>query len=224
MECSLNNDLEVVYDWFRANKLTLNISKSTCLIFSPTKTTYNKLKVCIGNQEIPINSSTKFLGTWLDNELCWHTHLSSLQTKLNQGLGLLCRAKNSLSNTGLKSIYYAHFYRHLTYSIVIWGNMIQKSMLDKLQRIQNKCMKIIGPNRSLEVGYKQHKILHISDIIELENNKLGYKIANILLPTNLLRCLETSYDSKTLKRQHGYMTRNKKELNIPILRKESFLV
>ena len=31
----VNHDLEIVSDWFRANKLTLNIDKSICLVFPP---------------------------------------------------------------------------------------------------------------------------------------------------------------------------------------------
>ena len=35
IECEINHDLEIISDWFCANKLTLNVTKTVCMVFSP---------------------------------------------------------------------------------------------------------------------------------------------------------------------------------------------
>ena len=43
IKCCVENDLEIIMDWFRANSLTLNVQKTKYLLFSPKKgkKTYN---------------------------------------------------------------------------------------------------------------------------------------------------------------------------------------
>ena len=38
LQCCLMEDLKLLSDWFKANKLTLNLSKTVCMLFSPKKT------------------------------------------------------------------------------------------------------------------------------------------------------------------------------------------
>ena len=37
LECEINHDLEIISDWFKAKKLTLNADKTACMIFPPIK-------------------------------------------------------------------------------------------------------------------------------------------------------------------------------------------
>ena len=89
IECEINHDLEVVSDWFRANKLTLNVAKTVCMVFSPKKNCDNKISVKLCDQELPIQTSTKFLGVWLDSNLDWNKQFSHICSKLKQNTGLM---------------------------------------------------------------------------------------------------------------------------------------
>ena len=71
IEFELNNDLEIISDWFKANKLTLNISKTVCMIFPPKNGEAVAIDVKLCNTEIPVVKNVKFLGTWLDSDLSW---------------------------------------------------------------------------------------------------------------------------------------------------------
>ena len=80
---------------------------------------------------MPVNGATltpiksaKFLGVILDDKLTWKDHVEQLKVKLKRSLGMIHRGKNLLNCHGLKMLYYAQFYSHLSYCIVIWGNMI----------------------------------------------------------------------------------------------------
>ena len=55
-------DLAILRDWFLANKLTLNVGKSVCILFGKRPGSTTKLQIMLGNENIPQVKSTKFLG------------------------------------------------------------------------------------------------------------------------------------------------------------------
>ena len=126
VESNFNHDLSIIYDWFCANKLTLNEKKSVCLVFSHDKKNSSDFSIVLGETIIKPQNETKFLGLWLDNNLNWKKHHTVLVNKLNQGLNMLKKARNLLNKTSLLSLYYAHFHSHLSYAIVVWGGMYGK--------------------------------------------------------------------------------------------------
>ena len=79
IECEINYDLQIVSDWFRANKLTLNIAKTVCMVFSPKKNYDSNISIKLCDQELPIQTNTKFLGVWLDSNLDWNKHYSAIR-------------------------------------------------------------------------------------------------------------------------------------------------
>ena len=68
LQYCINQDLQSLQDWFRANKLTLNVAKSVCLIFNQ-KGSNRLLNPVINGINLPIKTETKFLGVWLDDKL-----------------------------------------------------------------------------------------------------------------------------------------------------------
>ena len=71
----VEQELYKICDWFNANKLTLNIDKSSYLLFLADKTTYTNFKLSLNGLKIPRVNHTKFLGTWLDVKLSWDIHV-----------------------------------------------------------------------------------------------------------------------------------------------------
>ena len=66
----LEDDLNTLSDWFAANKLTLNLDKTVCILFQ--KNNQNKeMELKIKGLTIPNQKETKFLGMWLDQSLNW---------------------------------------------------------------------------------------------------------------------------------------------------------
>ena len=141
-------DLQVLDDWFKANSLTLNLNKSRVMTFGH----HNKKAQCpikIGTVTLPEATEFKFLGTWIDKDLNWKHHVNQLQLKINRNLHMLRMGKKFLSRSALLSVYYAHIYSHLTYGILLWGNMASKTQLNRLQKIQNKCITAITNKKSM---------------------------------------------------------------------------
>ena len=183
-------DVRSIIDWFRANKLTLNISKTLCMVFNPPGHKMQSIELEFGDVKLKSSDCTKFLGVWIDNRLNWNHHLKQLMIKLKRNLGLLRNSKNFLPKYGMKLLNYAQFYSHLSYGISIWGCMIKKEQLNKINTLQKKAISLINLQLNAITIMKEEKILSISEIIKLELIKIGQRLTLGTLPVNLSKTLK----------------------------------
>ena len=90
----INRDLKLVVQWIRANKLSLNTSKTELVIFKPKNKIISKhLNFCISGQKIKPSSRVKYLGIILQDDLHWNSHLTKLRKQLSRSIGLLSKIK-----------------------------------------------------------------------------------------------------------------------------------
>jgi hypothetical protein len=76
----VNIELESASDWFKANKLSLNLSKTNYIIFRSNKKQIpnNNNELIIDNINIPQVSTSKFLGVYIDEHLKWKKHITEI--------------------------------------------------------------------------------------------------------------------------------------------------
>ena len=72
---------------------------------------------------------------------------------------MLRLGKHSLTIQVKMGVYYAHIYSHLTYGLILWGNMLNENELTKLQKIQNKCFKLVCREEASPLNYHRHHLL-----------------------------------------------------------------
>ena len=97
----MNTELKKLYDWLCANRLSLNIKKTNCCIFSPSskKYTCNKI-VSLNNQTITqIGEQNKddaitFLGIYIDRHLTWKKHINIICSKISKATFVINRVKH----------------------------------------------------------------------------------------------------------------------------------
>ena len=213
LKWTVEDDMLRLFDWFKANQLTLNLDKTVCLLFSNQKDP-EVITINIGSSILTSSDYVKFLGVWIDRQLNWNKHISILLVKLKQNIHLLSTCKKFLLKNTLKLIYYAHLFSHLTYGILVWGNMVCRSTLDKLQKTIDKCFTIITGQKPSEGGLTKERMMTIYNLIDLENKKLGYQLDKGTLPANLSKLLWTDSKNRPLDRKHNYNTR---QCNLPKL-------
>ena len=207
----LQDDMNTLVDWFNANKLTLNVDKTICILFQPQGSN-KEFDIEINGSLIKSTVITKFLGMWLDHHLNWSTHIEKLVTKLKRNTNLLKHSKNLMTKDCKKLVYFAHLQSHIKYGIILWGNAMNHDQLSKLTNIQTKCVSYIDPS----CNFKSLKILKIESIIDLENCKFGYKLIHGILPAKIEESCLFDNNRHSLTKTHGYSTRNKKIPNVPI--------
>ena len=214
LKFSIEQDMSVLMDWFRANKLTLNLEKTACIFF---KKSGNRKEIHLEIEGIKISSTgnTKFLGLWLDSHLNWSLHLSKLFTKLKRNKALLRLGKNFLSEMARKLVYHSHINSHIQYGLLLWGNNINNEQLNKVLKTQTECLQLIVPLNKTGNLNKELGILTIKDMIKLENCKFGYKLDNNLLPVKTKEICFLDDKCNSLKKQHPYSTCNKTMPNLP---------
>ena len=99
----LESDLAKLVDWFKANKLTLNVDKIVYMLFRG-KNTKEIDNIVIDNKKTQESENTKFLGLWMDKELNWKKHAMLLINKIKRNTTLLRNTKNIFDRATLKLI------------------------------------------------------------------------------------------------------------------------
>ena len=108
------------------------------------------------------------------------------------------------------TIYYAHLYSHLKYSIAIWGHMVSKHQLTKIKKIQNECLRLLTNTKRTDLSnYSTLKVLPLDKVIHLESSKIMYKSLTGELPAILTSSIKTDSNHQSLNKTHTYSTRNK---------------
>ena len=94
-DCS--KELSKLSEWFRANKLSLNVLKTNLLLFGskPIPTNNNHFRLILDGNVIErvIVGLTKFIGVFLDEKLKWTQHLNHISNKISKGLGIIGRVE-----------------------------------------------------------------------------------------------------------------------------------
>ena len=212
---ALDHDIKILHDWFRANKLTLNVGKSVCILFS-RQACMKDLHIKINEEIIPQVESTKFLGMWIDRSLCWKEHVSRLVLKLTRNTHLLRMGKYMLSPHVQKILYHAQISSNLLYGLSVWGSMTCKQDRNKLQKLQLTCVSLINDHKTTPQNYQDSGILKLSQQIELELCKLWHKHYLGELPKKLSTEMSSNHLNELLDKTHQYNTRNKHLQNVAL--------
>ena len=123
VESCINSEIKCVSTWLCANKLSLNIEKSSFVIFHPIqKKIGDSFQVILNNEFLKREYKTKYLGVVIDCHLNWGDHVSHVSKKIKRNIGAISKVRHFVNLEILKSLYYALVYPYLTYCLITWGN------------------------------------------------------------------------------------------------------
>ena len=134
MEKIYNEELHKVSDWFIANKLLLNASKSNMVVFrTHTKKIRNKISLKINNETINEKSHPEYSGMILDNNLTWTHHINYANLKLSKSIGILCKLWHLVTKQMLRSLYFTFVQPHVDNGPINWGGA-NRSTLEPMRK------------------------------------------------------------------------------------------
>ena len=214
----MKNELSNLIVWFQANRLSLNLSKTNYILFSPKNLQMedgnDNNVICelkFGNDTIECKDFTKFLGLMIDKHLDWSQQFTHLRLNLSKTIYIMNSVKNFLTVNSMKTLYYALYYSHLLYCITLWGTTMAASNLNKLDKSQKKVVRIINKseyNAHTNPIYKKLKIVKFRDIVDNELIKFMYQVSKNSLPKPIL------YPFQTNRPNHQYNTRHRNDPRI----------
>ena len=74
----MNKDLDNLFDWLCANRLSLNAKKTEFILFRPKNDYDNRIKLKINQFTIRESPKINYLGVLLDNKLSWKNSVGVL--------------------------------------------------------------------------------------------------------------------------------------------------
>ena len=199
---TMNKELQLLYDWLCANRLSLNVNKTEFIIFRPPgMKLQNRVVLTLNNVKIHETRKIKYLGLLMDDRLSWKFHINELCKKLGRSVGMLYKIRHLCPKSVLRSLYFSLFHSHLSYGLPVWGNADQ-IYIEKLAILQKKAIRCISFS-----DYKAHslpllkdlKILSLQDLLKYQTSSIMWDLDHNLLP----EALSTYFVKRRVEHDHA---------------------
>ena len=189
---SANNELIKLADWFKANKLTLNVSKTKYILFRNNLKAidFSKLQLLIDDEFIDRigqgcnEESFKFVGIYLDEFLTWNQHVNYICGKAANAVYALSKLKNVIPVSVKLTIYNSLFRSFIEYGICAWGrsNCNSINRLITLQKRAVRCIVNAKYNSHTDPIFAKLGILKFKDLLDLNQICFVHKFISNKLP------------------------------------------
>lgn len=209
----MQNDLEIMQQWFSANKMSINTKKTNFMLFTTTHSSPS-ITLTINNEPLKQVQETNYLGIVIDSRLKWNSHINKVRKKILPYVFAIKRVRKCLGMQSCWQIYNSYILPHLTYLLCIWGSAAS-TQLNVLRVLQNKAVKSI---RGLPPLYPTnalycHKYLSLGDLYRFSLMYTIYKIKYGIIKSNIEITPATNIHSHGTRNRHRfYTTRPRTEL------------
>ena len=236
----INIELQEICNWFQANKLSVNATKTNYMVLGTPQSTrkfidinqnidnlndseftsssdVEKVKLNIKLDGVSLNrvSSTKFWGVITDENLTWKNHIDAISKTISRNIGVLTKLKHFVPENILYSLYCTLILPYINYGVLIWGNTC-KIYLDKIFKLQKWAIRTISNSHyRSHTGplFSKYNVLNVHDTFKLNLGIFMYKHH-----TNQLPPIFSTYFTKHVQ-THNYPTRNAQDYSINITKK-----
>ena len=212
VERTINEELVIIAEWFQSNKLSLNIKKTSYMIFGNKKNLSANL--IIENTPLIIQHDTKFLGVILSSNLKWNKHIDIVRSKISKNIGIISKVRHLLPQELTRNLYMTLVNPYICYCNIIWSSPHKTSNLDKILKIQKKYCRLITFSKFTEASHPLFQKLHILSVYDTYKYQLLihiYKTINKLIPISVhYYAINASI--------HDHDTRQRSNLSLPYCR------
>ena len=130
VEREINCELDKVNLWLKANKLSLNVTKTKCMVFHKRKT-LPPINLSINNAKVENVIKFNYLGFMLDECLSWNAHIEMIGIKISKAIGIINHLKFIYPQRILFTLYNSLIISHMLYGILLWGKSDNVQTIDK---------------------------------------------------------------------------------------------
>ena len=165
----LQPDLDKFSKWCGSNKLTLNVKKTKLMSFG-TRERVKKtkgVKVYINGKQLQHVPTYKYLGMVLDSTLSLKAHVSSVVNTVLYKTNLLSKIRKFISESVALRIFKTMIVPYFDYGDVLYSNS-NSDGLEKLQRLQNRCLKIC---MGLDAKFNTNALHRLAKCPKLSNRR-----------------------------------------------------
>jgi len=113
-----------------------------CSFPRSTRKTNPQITLKFGEETIQLSETAKYLGVTIDDHLSFKQYFILLESKVARPVGVIAKLSYYLPLNVMVDLYYALVHTHLLYALSVWASTC-KTYLSKLQRLQNKALRII---------------------------------------------------------------------------------
>ena len=213
LERQMNEELQIISEWFRANLLSLNITKTSYMIFGNKK--FQSINLMLENTCLLRQFDTKFLGVILSANLKWNKHIEIVCNKISKSIGILSKVRHLLPLHLTRMLYISLVEPYLNYCDIVWASADGSEILDRILIIQKRFCRLITFSNYMTHSKPLFVRLYILPIYDLFKYNLAnymYKIIHCLIPP--LSHHHFVYNSSV----HGHNTRTKDNIHTPYCR------
>ena len=151
LEKTVNRELKLLSLWLNLNRLALNVTKTSFVIFRSNRKPVNHNVILILNRKaLAQRDHVKYLGVLMDQHLNWKHQIANVSKKIGRGVGILSKLKHFLDSGLLRNIYYCLVYSYLNYGVHAWGSACP-SATEKLLILQKKAVRILTGNQYFQI-------------------------------------------------------------------------
>jgi len=190
LELTLNKELKTISDWFKLNKLSLNVKKTNFMIFRNkySRSHTSNIQLKIDDKIIDQVNITKFLGVLIDNDLSWSSHTSHVTKIVSKYNGIIRKVKPYLPSDSLITLYNTLVFPYLNYCAIIWADK-NNSHLHTLFLMQKKIIRTC--TNSLWLAHTDplfHSLstLKIHDLYTFQAAQFMYNYIHNQLPPHII--------------------------------------
>ena len=187
LEKEANEELIKIQQYLIANKLSLNVTKTTFSIIAPRgKSVGEKITLKIGKENIKEVDQFKFLGVLIHKNFKFKDQFEKVVEKVKKGVNALTAAKRFLNYNAKLQVYHSLIHSHITYCCLSWLSKISKKQLKILITLQKRALRALfcaRYNSHTDILFELSRITKVEDIVEREYLKLMYEFKEKKLPT-----------------------------------------
>ena len=206
LQNQLKSCLSKVADWFKANKLTLNVDKTKFMIFGTSRTLgkFHDIQLTYNNNIIERVDEFKYLGVKLDSNLSWSAHVDYLCKNVSKRTGIIKRMKYFLPHQTIVMLSNALVIPHFDYGSTVWSNF-SAEFQNKVQVLHNSLARII---LSADIRTPINEMMETLQWVKLDKR---WHEQLLLIVFKCLRNMSPSYLSSQFEfvhDNHSHLTRN----------------